>query len=374
VVGTALVTLVVGAGAAQAIFPSALSSTPITCAQANDRVIDIQVLGSTAYIAGSFTQVRSPSGTTHSRAGAAAFDTRTCEVLPWNPSVGGDLLAIAATSGAVYLGGEFDRINGVARKNIASVSPTTGALTSFSPRVQGKITELATSATRLYAAGGISSVDGVARGKAAAFSLATGALDPDWRPVADRRIDGLAVSPDGTRVYLGGLFDTLNGTSSGRRLAAVNPVTGALITSFVPGIRVPVFEIRASADRVAVAYGGGGGQVGLLTLSGSVVASGRTDGNVQAVAVRGTEILGGGHFGNVCSTNTFPCSGVRIDRRKAFSISTSTSELSSWNPSFNSTFGVWALAYDPSTGRVFAGGDFTKVGSRSVAHLAAFQP
>jgi len=367
--------VVLTATAAHAAVPTALRSTPLPCVQTNDRVNDIQIMGATAYIGGRFTQVRSAGGTTYSRAGAAAIDTNTCAVLPWNPAIGGELLAIAATSQAIYLGGDFDSVDNTRRKNLAAVLPTTGQLTSFAPVVKGKVTELATSDTRLYAAGGINSVDGQPRGKAAAFSLATGSLDTGWRPVADRRIDGLAVSADGTRVYLGGLFTTLNGSSTGRLFAAVNPVTGALATGFVPAIRVPVTEIRAVGDRVAVAYAGGGGQLALLTNSGGLVVSGRTDGNVQAVAVYGTEIAGGGHFGNYCTTNRFPCSSADlVSRTKALSLNATTGELTTWDPSFNSVYGVWCMAYDSATGRLFVGGDFTRAGSTGVDHLAVFQP
>jgi hypothetical protein len=41
-------------------------------------------------------------------------------------------------------------------------------------------------------------------------------------------------------------------------------------------------------------------------------------------------------------------------------------------PQLNSTCGVGAMGCDPGTGRLFTGGDFTRYGSRSVAHLAAF--
>src|SRR5688500_13760458 len=105
VVSTALLATGVVATAAHAAEPaSAFSSSPLKCAQANARVNEIQIMGSTAYLGGSFTQLTGPNGQTYPRAGAAAINTSTCEVLTWNPSVVGEVFAIAPTSNAVYLG------------------------------------------------------------------------------------------------------------------------------------------------------------------------------------------------------------------------------------------------------------------------------
>lgn len=366
----AVATVLGTAAAAQAVEPSAFSSAALRCAETNGRVNDIKIMGSTAYLGGSFTQVTAPGGDAFARAGAAAINTSSCAVLPWDPSVVGEVLAIAPTADAVYLGGDFTRVNNARRKNLAAVDPSSGGNTSFAPTVRGKVTELATSGTRLYAVGGITSVNGTSRGKAAAFSLSTGNLD-SWAPRADARIDGMDVSPDGATVYLGGVFSTINGVAA-RNLAAVSAQNGTLDGSFAPQLRPPTTEIRAMSATVAVAYAGRGGQVALLTTGGRVVVSGQADGNVQAVAVRGDEIVAGGHFGNFCPSGDFPCGDDAISRPKAFSLSTSSGELTDFDPGFNSTFGVWAMAYDPATGRLFAGGDFTRVGSRGVDHFAAF--
>jgi hypothetical protein len=227
---------------------------------------------------------------------------------------------------------------------------------------------LGASSTRLYAAGGISAVDGSPRGKAAAFSLATGALDTSWRPTADRKVQALAVAPDASRVYLGGSFSSINGDAGTRNLVAVSPTSGAVDGSFRPDIRVQTTELLAQGTSVAAAMAGSGGRVAVFQTNGALRVEGRTDGNAQAVALAGEEVVAGGHFGNFCVGGN--CNDP-VRRSKALSM-TLSGALTDFAPQFNSTFGVWALAYDPATGRLFAGGDFTQSKNINVSHLAMF--
>jgi hypothetical protein len=373
VVCTTLLAIGLAATEASAVEPSSqFNDRPLDCAEANGRVSEIKIMGSTAYVGGSFTQMTDPSGQVFARAGAAAINTSTCAVLPWNPSVAGEVLAIAPTSNAVYLGGKFNRVGGLRRINLAAVNPTSGSPSSFAPKVKGKVEELGTSATTLYASGAFKAVNDIPRGKAAAFSLVNGALSADWTPTVDKRIQGMAVSPDGSRVYLAGAFTNVNGDSSGRRFAAVDGVNGRLDTRFDPAIKYTATEVLTVGSQVAAAFAGPGGRVGVFDLSGNLQAVGVVDGNAQAIALKGDELVGGGHSGNYCLSESYPCDADSIRRTKAWSTRISDGALTDFAPQFNSTFGVWALAYDPATGRLFAGGDFTEAGSRPVSHLAAF--
>jgi len=53
-------------------------------------------------------------------------------------------------------------------------------------------------------------------------------------------------------------------------------------------------------------------------------------------------------------------------------VSLTTGALTSWAPKLNSARGVFTSAVDPATHALWVGGDFTKVGSLAVAHLAKF--
>src|SRR5207248_4211887 len=59
----------------------------------------------------------------------------------------------------------------------------------------------------------------------------TGALDLTFVPEPNGEVDSLAVSPDGTHIYVGGTFSTIGGGSR-RNLAAVDAVTGANVSTW----------------------------------------------------------------------------------------------------------------------------------------------
>ncbi len=60
-------------------------------------------------------------------------------------------------------------------------------------------------------------------------------------------------APDGTRVYVGGDFQVVNGQTI-RRIAALNPTTGAPVASFNPN---PDARVRAIAVTSGTVYFGG---------------------------------------------------------------------------------------------------------------------
>ncbi|HEY3763942.1 MAG TPA: hypothetical protein VGL44_02190 [Gaiellales bacterium] len=82
-----------------------------------------------------------------------------------------------------------------------------------------------------------------------------------------------------------------------------------------------------------------------------------------------------GHYGNCCGTGSgaHTCAHP-TSRKKLLAVDEATGSLLSWNPGANSSLGIFALAGDPATGDLFAGGDFTTIGGRSQQRLAEFTP
>lgn len=97
----------------------------------------------------------------------------------------------------------------------------------------------------------------VNRSYLAAFSASTGALLTTFNVTLNQRVSALDVSPDGTRLYVGGSFTTVNGTTR-NRVAAVNTATvanpGALVTAFNPN---PNRGVTAIESTNATVYLGG---------------------------------------------------------------------------------------------------------------------
>ena len=91
----------------------------------------------------------------------------------------------------------------------------------------------------------------VARGNILAYNLTTGELLP-FAPMFNAQVRSLAASPDGTRLYVGGLF-TKVGTTDRYRIAAFDVATGAL-TGFAPVVDATVTTLVATPTTL---YAGG---------------------------------------------------------------------------------------------------------------------
>ena len=162
----------------------------------------------------------------------------------------------------------------------------------------------------------------VSRTYLAAFNSTTGALITSFDPViaetgsqSSPGVYTLAVSPDGSTLYVGGLFNKVNG-SYRDNLAAFNTSTGAL-TSWQPSAYGKVNAIAASPNGQEIYIGGGfnelgtsGSTAGIQTrnYAGAVDSSGNLlpwapvlDNALTTIAVDpdDSQVLVGGYFGNI---------------------------------------------------------------------------
>ena len=107
-----------------------------------------------------------------------------------------------------------------------------------------------------------------ARANILAFDITTGRLITGFAPVLNAQALAVAPSPDGSRLYIGGDFTSVNGVQR-LRAAALDPVTGALIGSFAPRMNAAVRAITASGGTVWM----GGTFTGVGTASRSRLAA-----------------------------------------------------------------------------------------------------
>jgi PKD repeat protein len=93
----------------------------------------------------------------------------------------------------------------------------------------------------------------VPRSNMLAYNLTTGVLDTTFAPVLNAQALTVAASPDGSRVYVGGSFTTVNGATA-YRVAALYPVgspnAGQMIPSFQPYVDSRVNAIVATDSAV----------------------------------------------------------------------------------------------------------------------------
>ena len=342
--------------------------------QADGQVSAIAVSGGKIYLAGFFTHINGVA-----RNNLAAVDAATGELTPWDPNANGAVraLAVSADGTRVYAGGSFTSVGGAARNRLAAIDAATGAVdSSWTPRADDAVRAIAVGGNGVYVGGRFAKVNGQPRTRLALLDGTTGALSSSWAPSANDLVRTLGVSADGSRVYVGGDFASVNG-SSGPYLAALDPITGAPGSWAKPTTpNGPVFDLQESEGRLYSAEGGPGGALTAYDPSTGVRLWRKTaDGDVQALSVLGGKVYAGGHF--------LSFSGYNREMLAAVDAATGATDQnwapnaygancsSVWAPDPCSDF-VWAMETDPSVGRLYAGGDFRKVSGTPHAGFARF--
>src|SRR5262245_21027827 len=218
--------------------------------------------GNTIFVGGDFEGIG-----LQTRHSLAAVDASTDAVLPWNPDVfscgifggcsRGAVYSLTVSGNLVYAGGNFPRVGGGDRGNVAAIDVSTGAATGWNPGASGNVYAIAVRGGTVYLGGLFYAVGGGAgalstRTGLAAVDSVTGvptAWDPEVQGIVGPyggRVRSLAL--EGGTVYIGGEF---TGVGSDRRanLAAVDVVTGAA-TSWTPSGFAPVACLTADDGAV----------------------------------------------------------------------------------------------------------------------------
>ncbi len=373
---TAIFAALVGPGGVAQAATSNLSQVVDNTYQTNSRVNAILPIGDTIYIGGRFTSVR-PAGSTVSvtRNHLAAFDRVTGALLPWNPNSDKEVLALSASldGTSVFIGGAFSKLGGLKRLRLGQVDAATGAVLPWAPTSDNQINTIAVTPTLLYIGGDFDIMNGQPRSDLAAVDY-SGVLSTTWAPAADDRVRVITPSLDGTSLFVGGDFLSINGDGVQKILARLSPVDGSPQPwKLHPGY--PIHAFGFSGGLLFAAGDGSGGHIGAFDMNtGARIWTQQTDGGVQSMSIMDGVVYGGGHFDNVCvgvtdgATSGFHCPTNLATRHKLVAIDAVTGALDPWNPAANTALGVFAVAND--AGSLEVGGDFTKVGTPNASHGA----
>jgi hypothetical protein len=173
--------------------------------------------------------------------------------------------ALAVAGGRVYAGGRFTAVrppgaaagtSETARTYLAAFTASNGTLvTGFNVTLNGRVRALAVSpnGTRLYIGGDFTTVNGVTRRRVASIVLPGGALDTTFN--ANPSASVVSLEATAANVYIGGDFSTVNGVARSR-IAALDPATGALRAAFTATADGRVYAIEASTAANRVLIGG----------------------------------------------------------------------------------------------------------------------
>jgi hypothetical protein len=163
--------------------------------------------------------------------------------LPWNPA--GAVHSMVSRDGVVYLGGKLDGTGG-----IAAVDASDGHLLWMIPASNDvRALALSEDGTRLYAGGSFTSVNGVTRHHLAAINVAGHTLVTPWKGGAAGQVRDLLVR--GNTLYVAGRFKSVDGFAQ-KGLGAVDGTTGLRDTSFQYAADNDVFGLALAGSRLLV--------------------------------------------------------------------------------------------------------------------------
>jgi hypothetical protein len=190
-------------------------------------------LGTQMYAGGTFALVQNSARTqTLNRSNVFSFNATTGAISAFAPSVDGKVWGITGTGNSLYIAGEFKNVNGVARRGVAKINATTGAVdTAFNAKLDGAVTEIRLVDNRLIIGGKF--------GKhLEALNPTTGADTgyiniPITGSVASNAgktdVYRFAVNPAGTRLVAVGNFTGVGGRSQYRAfMADLGPTSASL--------------------------------------------------------------------------------------------------------------------------------------------------
>jgi hypothetical protein len=227
---------------------------------------------------------------------------------------------------------------------------------------------------RIYAGGTFGTVDGVRRANLAAFDL-SGNLDTRWKPRIEGKVASLAPSCDGSTLFAGGKFR--RAASSGQAfesretIARYDLVDGVLQPWKIPDGTIPedlnADDLAPTCSTMFVGYAGTNWAYAIDVSDdvGDVLWNTHGDGDVQAVALYGDEVLLGGHFTRLAT----PFDGTVV--RTRFAAFTPDGHVAPWAPAFSGRYyGPWDILV---TGRqVWVGGNYTIASGVAQVGIARF--
>ena len=147
----------------------------------------------------------------------AAIDAATGEATSWDPSANNPVTSLRVSHQTVYAGGWFTSIGGQRRSGIAAIDATTGDATSWNPGAfppasgapSGHVDAVTVSGRTVYVGGDFSKVGGQHRDNLAAIDAVTGEAT-SWNPrvAGDAAGQVEAIGVGGRTVYAGGAFNS----------------------------------------------------------------------------------------------------------------------------------------------------------------------
>ena len=232
------------------------------------------VVGDVVYVVGNFNNAR-PAGARAGqqevpRSNILAYDLNTGKLIEdFAPTLNGAgrSLALSEDGKTLYVAGEFDKVDNEWHSRLAAFDISHGhgtLISSFQPVFSTTVKDIAVAGDTLYVGGYFTKVNNQQRTRLAALKASTGEL-LDWTASAEgpnAQVYAIEVSPDHSKVVIGGSFSSVNGSSQpGYGMALLSASTGEMLpmpvndTVRTAGEKAAIFDIAVDdAGFYATAY------------------------------------------------------------------------------------------------------------------------
>ena len=266
--------------------PTQIPSATTPGITAGTKAMEFAEVGNKVFAVGTFTEVGGQA-----RSGLAAFNRTTGALdATFNPTIVGQVYTVTPgpTSNTIYVAGILRSVNGVALNKVALLDATTGApVSGFKPpAINATVQDIKYRAGNLYLAGDFTTVGTTARGGLASLNPTTGALtnvlavnltehhntDPTQvqKAIGAKSLD---ITQDGSRLVVIGNFRKANGLD--RDQAVQIDITGTtssinawqtngfkpLCYNFANDFTVRTVSLSPDGSYFVIGSGGGGGPV-----------------------------------------------------------------------------------------------------------------
>ena len=250
------------------------TAAPLPTAQIDGVAWGQLVVGDVVYVVGSFSNAR-PAGALAGqqevpRSNILAYDINTGELIEdFAPTLNGAgrSLALSEDGKTLYVAGEFDKVDNEWHSRLAAFDISHGhgtLISSFQPVFSTTVKDIAVAGDTLYVGGYFTKVNNQQRTRLAALKASTGEL-LDWTASAEgpnAQVYAIEVSPDHSKVVIGGSFSSVNGSSKpGYGMALLSASTGEVLpmpvndTVRTAGEKAAIFDIAVDdAGFYATAY------------------------------------------------------------------------------------------------------------------------
>lgn len=309
------------------------------------------------------------SSAEYTRNRLAAIDLSSGEPTAWNPNADGTVNALEMHNDTVYVGGSFNTVGGIASRNMAGVLKQSGANIGWNPNATDIVRVILRRGDMLYIGGNFNSIGAKSNAKFAEYNTGTRtvtSLNIGLPTTSGRYVSSIVLKD--SLLYIGGYFQTVKGTSR-NNLALIN-LTSNTLNPWNPNVNniVSTMSLKDTLLYIGGAFstvsGNNRGRLAAISVNTGLPTAWNPNANstVNRLQLVDTTMYLAGVFTTVTGVSRPYLALVGLG---------GTGELKNWVVSPNAALNDLLVASSCGNDKVYIGGSFTQVGTRTQSGFAA---